>query len=103
MGSSITTSICSPLCKSYRNHIRSPYDIKSNEEIFSCSDEICKIVPSKCNSNSNSNCSFSISYSEGSALNGIFINEINRFGDNYTKQEGKNAYWLYYKGNTFIL
>ena len=88
-GSSITTSTCSPLCKSCGNHIRPPYDIKSNEKIISCSDEICKIVPSKCNSNSNSNCSFSISYSEGSSLNGIFINEIIRFGDNYTKQVGK--------------
>ena len=48
------------------------------------------MVPSRCNSNSKSNCTFSISYSEGSSLNGIFIDEIIRFGENYSKQEGKN-------------
>lgn len=87
-GSCTTTSTCSPLCQSCGNHIRPPYDIKSNKKIISCLDEKCKMVPSKCNSNSN--CSFSISYSEGSSLNGIFINEIIRFGENYTKQKGKN-------------
>ena len=91
-GSSITTATCSPLCQNCGNHIRLPYDIKSYKKIISCSDEKCKMVPSKCNSNSNSNsnCTFSISYSEGSSLNGIFINEIIRFGKNYTKQKGKN-------------
>lgn len=88
-GSSITTATCSPLCQKCGHHICPPYDIKNQKKIISCSDPKCKMVSSNCNSNSVSNCAFSISYSEGSSLRGVFINELIRFGINYTEQEGK--------------
>ena len=89
-GSSITTATCSPLCEKCGQHICPPYNIKSKNKIISCSDEKCKMVSSKCNTNINSNCTFSISYSEGSSLKGTFINELVRFGQNYSKQKGNN-------------
>ena len=36
----------------------------------------------------NNKCSFSISYSEGSSISGVYINEIVRFGENYKEQIG---------------
>ena len=88
-GSSITTSTCSPLCKSCGKHIRPPYDIQSKQKIISCSDTKCRMVSSKCKRlNSSEECPFSISYSEGSSLNGVFINELIRFGKNYKEQKG---------------
>ena len=88
-GSSITTATCSPLCEKCGEHICLPYNIKSKNKIISCSDEKCKMVSSNCNRNTISNCSFGISYSEGSSLKGVFINELVRFGENYIHQEGK--------------
>ena len=88
-GSSITTATCSPLCQKCGNHISPPYDIKKEKKIISCSEEKCKMVSSKCDNSTKSNCTFKISYSEGSSLEGVYVNEIIRFGENYTQQEGK--------------
>ena len=89
-GSSITTATCSPLCQKCGQHIRIPYEIKSNK-IISCSDEKCNLVSSKCRkSESHEDCTFSTSYSEGSSVKGKYINEIIRFGKNFRKQEGYN-------------
>ena len=84
-GSTITSSTCVPLCDHCGKHINPPYNISSKDKILSCSDNKCKLVSSRCNSNDNK-CSFSISYSEGSSLKGVFINEIVRFGHNYKEQ-----------------
>ena len=86
-GSTITTSTCSPICKHCGKHICPAYDIKTDDKIISCNDEKCKLVTSKCNGSTNK-CSFSISYSEGSSLSGVYINEIVRFGENYKEQIG---------------
>lgn len=87
-GSSITSSTCSPLCEKCGNHICPPYDIKSKNKIIPCSDIKCQMVSSKCNNNSSENCSFSISYSEGSSIKGLYVNETVRFGENYKEQKG---------------
>ena len=86
-GSTITTSTCSPICHHCGNHICPAYNITTEDKIISCNDEKCKLVTSKCNGNTNK-CSFSISYSEGSSLSGVYINEIVRFGENYKEQNG---------------
>ncbi len=86
-GSTITTSTCSPICQHCGNHICPAYNITTEDKIISCNDEKCKLVTSKCNGNTNK-CSFSISYSEGSSLSGVYINEIVRFGENYKEQNG---------------
>ena len=85
-GSTITSSTCVPLCDHCGKHINPAYNLSSENKILSCSDDRCKLVSSRCNSNDN-NCSFSISYSEGSSLKGVFINEIVRFGHNYKEQK----------------
>ena len=86
-GSTITTSTCSPICTHCGNHINSDYNIKTEDKIISCSNEKCRMVTSKCNG-MNNKCSFSISYSEGSSISGVYINEIVRFGENYKEQIG---------------
>ena len=86
-GSTITTSTCSPICQHCGKHICPAYNITNEDKIISCNDEKCKLVTSKCNGNTNK-CSFSISYSEGSSLSGVYINEIVRFGNNYKEQNG---------------
>ena len=86
-GSTITTSTCSPLCQHCGKHISPAYNIKTDEKIISCNDKKCRLVTSKCNG-STYQCSFSISYSEGSSLSGVYINEIVRFGENYKDQNG---------------
>ena len=88
-GSSITTSTCKPLCQKCGNHISPPYDLKTENKIISCSDEKCQMVFSKCDNRTKSKCTFNINYSEGSSLEGFFVNEIIRFGKNFTQQEGK--------------
>ena len=90
-GSSITTSTCSPLCQSCGKHICPPYDIKSKNKIISCSDSKCGLVNANCDKSKKeieNKCSFSISYSEGSTLRGVYINELVRFGKNYKDQDG---------------
>ena len=86
-GSTITTSTCSPICTHCGNHICPAYNIKTEDKIISCSNEKCRMVTSKCNG-MNNKCSFSISYSEGSSISGVYINEIVRFGENYKEQTG---------------
>ena len=76
-GSSITTSPCE-LCKYCGKHKNNYYKI-SNENIIKCKSDKCKMVNNYC---LNETCSFSISYTEGSSLKGIYINEIIRFGNN---------------------
>ena len=85
-GSTITSSTCVPLCDHCGKHINPAYNLSSENKILSCSDDRCKLVSSRCNSSDNK-CSFSISYSEGSSLKGVFINEIVRFGHNYKEQK----------------
>ena len=90
-GSSITTSTCSPLCQSCGKHICPPYDIKSKNKIISCLNPKCGMVNSNCDKSKKANenkCSFSISYSEGSTLRGVYINELVRFGKNFKEQDG---------------
>ena len=82
-GSSITTTTCAQLCNSCGEHINPPYDINSTHKIIPCSDNKCNIVSSNCKKNSN--CTFSISYSEGSSVKGVFINEQIGFNNNNTK------------------
>ena len=86
-GSTITSSTCTPICQHCGKHLNPPYNIKSEYKIIPCSDKKCQLVTSICNGNLN-RCSFNISYSEGSSLNGVYINEIVRFGENYKDQIG---------------
>ena len=88
-GSTITTSTCTPICTHCGEHIYPSFYLDNISKIISCSDPKCKQVSSKCHSYSN-NCSFVISYSEGSSLHGVYINEIVRFGEEYKNQTGYN-------------
>ena len=81
-GSSITTSPCN-LCKDCGKHKNNYYSI-SNETIINCDDPKCYMVNSNC---FEGDCNFIIGYLEGSNLEGIYVNEIVRFGDNYTNQK----------------
>ena len=85
-GSSITTSTCSPICTKCGKHICPPYNVTSKDKILSCYDERCSWLTSRCSTHDRK-CSFSISYSEGSSLDGVYINEIVRFGENYQEQK----------------
>ena len=86
-GSTITASTCSPLCQHCGKHINPHYNVKSDNKTIPCSDEKCQLVKSKCQGSTNK-CTFSISYSEGSSISGVYINEIARFGENYKEQNG---------------
>lgn len=88
-GSSITTSPCQPYCEKCGKHLNSYYTVKEPASIISCESEQCKMVSSTCNGQKQ--CGFSISYSEGSSLSGIFINETIRIGDDYNNTKGN---WL---------
>ena len=81
-GSTITTSPCN-LCKDCGKHKNNYYPI-SNDSIIKCEDPNCYLVNSNCYREV---CDFMISYLEGSNLEGIFVNEIVRFGDNFTNQK----------------
>ena len=81
-GSTITTSPCN-LCKDCGKHKNNYYPI-SNDSIIKCEDPNCYLVNSNCY---REECDFMISYLEGSNLEGIFVNEIVRFGDNFTNQK----------------
>ena len=87
-GSTITTATCGPICKHCGIHISPHYETENiDKKIILCTDPICKQVTSKCHYTSRpKECSFTISYSEGSSLSGVYINEIVRFGNNYKKQ-----------------
>ena len=86
-GSTITTTTCSPICTHCGNHLCPAYNIKTKDKIISCSNEKCRFVYSNCNG-MNKKCTFSISYSEGSSINGVYINEKVRFGENYKENNG---------------
>ena len=86
-GSTITTSPCK-FCTKCGNHLN-PYFSANNDNLILCNDNKCRLVKSHCGSNNR--CSFKTSYSEGSSLEGIFINKLIRFGDDYYLQEGKYA------------
>ena len=87
-GSTITTATCGPICKHCGIHISPHYETENiTSKIILCTDPICKQVSSRCHYTSRpTECSFVISYSEGSSLSGVYINEIVRFGNNYKKQ-----------------
>ena len=89
-GSTITTATCDPLCKHCGLHISPHYNSENlDKKIILCTDPLCKEVSSKCNFSSHpKDCSFVISYSEGSSLHGVYINEIVRFGNDYKNQTG---------------
>jgi hypothetical protein len=62
--------------------------VDDNSDIL-CNDNKCKIVKSHCGIKNR--CSFQTSYSEGSSLEGVFVNKLIRFGENYNLTEGKYA------------
>ncbi len=78
-GSSITTSPCS-LCETCGKHLNSPFQI-SNNEILQCNNTKCKIAYNR-NCYKNDKCEFYLFYSEGSSLQGYFIDKIIHFEDN---------------------
>jgi hypothetical protein len=86
-GSTTTTSPCT-LCKKCGKHLNNYYTIDEDNNIL-CNSNKCKMVNSHCGSNNR--CSFSVSYSEGSSLEGIYVNKLIRFGENYNSTEGKYA------------
>ena len=88
-GSTITTSPCKPYCKKCGKHLNSYHNVEDISKIISCSDEKCKLVKSQCGSEKR--CSFRTSYSEGSSLEGIYINELIHFGEDYLSNEGHMA------------
>ena len=68
-GSHTTTSPCNQ-CRSCGKHLNLPYEIDNDSDIIQCYTDKCSLVPSSfC---SNHKCGFSISYTEGSRLEGFF-------------------------------
>ena len=88
-GSTITTAPCQPFCKNCGNHLNSYHIIEDNSKIIQCNDDKCGLVKSFCGNGNK--CSFRTSYSEGSSLEGIFINELIRFGEDYNLKIGSYA------------
>ena len=88
-GSTITTSPCKPYCKKCGKHLNSYHNVEDSSKVISCSNEKCKLVKSNCGSENK--CSFRTSYSEGSSIEGIYINELIRFGEDYLSNEGHMA------------
>ena len=88
-GSTITTAPCQPYCTKCGKHLNSYHNVEDNSKIISCSDEMCRYVKSFCGKGNR--CSFKTSYSEGSSLEGIYINELIRFGEDYNNQNGSFA------------
>ena len=84
-GSTITTATCGSKCTHCGLHINPHYDSENlDDKIILCSDPLCKQVTNKCQSVSHpKECSFTISYSEGSSLTGVYIYETLRFGNDY--------------------
>ena len=88
-GSNITTSPCQPYCTNCGKHLNSYHNVIDKSKIISCSDEKCGLVKSFCGKNNI--CSFNSSYSENSTLQGIYINELIRFGEDYNLKNGSFA------------
>ena len=76
-GSSITTSPCKPLCTNCGKHKNPYYELQSISSILPCDSTECSTVSSHCNERSQ--CGFSITYTEGSELRGVYINEVIHF------------------------
>ena len=89
-GSTITTATCGSKCTHCGLHINPHYDSENlDDKIILCSDPLCKQVTNKCQSVSHpKDCSFTISYSEGSSLTGVYIYETLRFGNDYKNKKG---------------
>ena len=85
-GSTITTAPCQPFCKKCGNHLNSYHTIEDNSKIIQCNNDKCRLVKSYCGNGSK--CSFKTSYSEGSSLEGIYINELIRFGEKFQEKNG---------------
>ena len=83
-GSSITTSPCKPYCTKCGKHENDYYEINESD-ILKCNTNECENLRSNC---INNKCSFSISYSEGSSLKGIFSNQIIRLKENDEDENG---------------
>ena len=83
-GSSITSSPCN-LCLECGNHKNNYFQIL-DENILKCHDDKCTMVNNNCYDDNN-NCSFIVTYLDSSHLEGIYVNEIVRFGDNYLNQK----------------
>ena len=88
-GSTITTAPCQPYCTKCGNHLNSYHYVEDSSKVISCSDEKCSIVKSYCGKDNT--CSFKTSYSEGSSLSGIYINELIRFGEDFNSMDGHYA------------
>ena len=86
-GSSITTAPCQPFCQNCGKHLNSYYTVNNTDSVVSCDSSQCSMVQSS-SCNKEKQCTFSISYSEGSSLSGIFINETIRIGDDFKASEG---------------
>ena len=89
-GSTITTATCGSKCTHCGLHLNPHYDSENlDDKIILCSDPLCKQVTNKCQSVSHpKECSFTISYSEGSSLTGVYIYETLRFGNDYKNKKG---------------
>ena len=86
-GSSVTTSPCSK-CTKCGKHLNNYFSVENTDELL-CNDNKCKIVKSHCGSKNR--CSFQTSYSEGSSLEGVFVNKLIRFDKEDNLSEGKYA------------
>ena len=73
--SSLTTSPCTLCEKCGKNHLNDPFPV-SKEEILLCENSRCKLVNDDCYGKY---CSFYVSYSEGSVIEGYFIEKIINF------------------------
>ena len=89
-GSTITTATCGSKCTHCGLHINPHYDSENlDDKIILCSDPLCKQVTNNCQSSRRpKDCSFTISYSEGSSLTGVYIYETIRFGNDYKNKKG---------------
>ena len=86
-GSSVTTSPC-VLCIKCGKHLNNYFSLEENSNIL-CNDNKCKLVKSHCGSNNR--CSLYSSYSEGSTLEGIYVNKLIKLQEDDNLSEGKYA------------
>ena len=86
-GSTITTSPC-VLCTKCGKHLNNFFSLEEDSNIL-CNSDQCKLVKSHCGSNNR--CSFYTSYSEGSSLDGVYVNKLIKFGDENNLSGGRYA------------
>ena len=84
-GSQITAIPCKPLCEKCGRHLNSFYELKNNTQILPCEDPRCSKLNHNVCSPSIKQCSFNVNYGEGSALNGVYFEDLLSFGDGYNK------------------